>query len=48
MNKKILVILTSVFAAIAVILTALSVVNFTKKSSDGTVIDKKTAYMQCV
>ena len=43
MNKKILVILTSVFAAIAVILTALSVVNFTKKSSDGTVIDKKTA-----
>lgn len=43
MNKKLLVILTSVFAAVAVLLTVLSVVNFTKKSDDGSVIDKKTA-----
>ena len=43
MNKKLLVILTSVFAAVAVLLTVLSVVNFTKKSDDGSVIDEKTA-----
>ncbi len=42
MNKKVAVILTAVFAAVAVLLTVLSVVNFTKISDEG-IIDEKTA-----
>ena len=43
MNKKLPVILTAVFAVVTVIFTVLSIVNFTKKDSDGSVIDEKTA-----
>lgn len=42
MNKKVAVILTAVFAAVAVLFTVLAAVNFTKKS-DGGIIDEKTA-----
>ena len=42
MNKKVAVILTAVFAAVAVLFTVLAAVNFTKKSDSG-IIDEKTA-----
>ena len=42
MNKKVAVILTAVFAAVAVLFTVLAAVNFTKISDEG-IIDEKTA-----
>lgn len=42
-SKKLPAILCAVFAAVSVVLIVLSIVNFTKDTDEGTVIDKETA-----